>query len=131
MCYKLDKIEQLTKSITDSMEFVDQLTFALNTSNEGIAILDKDGNYIYLNKAHEQMFKYNEGEMIGKNWTILYNEQQVKYFVDNVFPTIAKDGKWSGKDVGICKDGSLVKEIVYLTALPDGGLVCTCIKDED
>ncbi len=131
MCDKIDKIEQLTKSITDSMEFVDQLTFALNTSNEGIAILDKEGKYIYLNRAHEAMFKYREGEMIGQSWTMLYNEKQVKYFVENVFPAIAKEGKWSGKDVAIAKDGSLVKEIVYLTALPDGGLVCTCIKDDD
>ena len=131
MCKKLDKIEKLTKEITDSMEFVDQLTFALNTSNEGTAILDKEGKYIYLNRAHEAMFKYREGEMLGQSWTMLYNEKQVKYFVENVFPEIANEGKWNGKDVAIAKDGSLVKEIVYLTALPDGGLVCTCIKDDD
>ncbi len=130
MCEKLDKIEKLTKKITKSMEFVDQLTFALDTSNEGIAILDASGKYVYLNKSHERMFKYDPGEMIGQSWTILYNEKQIKYFTENVFPAIAKNGKWHGKDIGICKDGSLVKEIVYLTSLPDGGLVCTCIKDE-
>ena len=112
MCEKIDKIEQLTKKMTDSMEFVDQLTFALNTSNEGIAILDKDGKYIYLNRAHEKMFKYGRGEMLGQTWEILYTDEQVKYFVENVFPEIAKKGKWSGKDVATAKDGSLVKEIV-------------------
>jgi PAS domain S-box-containing protein len=131
MCEKLDKIEKLTNELSGSMEFIDKLFFALNSSNEGIAILDKEGKYIYLNKAHEEMFKYNEGEMLGKTWEILYTDEQVKYFIENVFPEIAKEGKWNGKDVAIAKDGSLVKEIVYLTALPDGGLVCTCIKDEN
>ena len=131
MCDKIDKIEQLTKELSGSMAFIDKLLFALNSSNEGIAILDKEGKYIYLNRSHERMFKYGEGEMIGQSWTILYNEKQVKYFVENVFPEIAKKGKWKGEDVAIAKDGSLVKEIVYLTALPDGGLVCTCIKDDD
>ena len=131
MCDKIDKIEQLTKELSGSMAFIDKLLFALNSSNEGTAILDKEGKYIYLNRAHEAMFKYGEGEMLGQSWTILYNETQVKYFVENVFPEIAKEGKWKGEDVAIAKDGSLVKEIVYLTALPDGGLVCTCIKDDD
>jgi PAS domain S-box-containing protein len=131
MCEKLDKIEELTNELSGSMEFIDKLLFALNSSNEGIAILDKDGVYLYLNKAHEEMFGYKEGEMFGKTWQILYNEEQIKHFVENVFPVISKEGKWNGKEVATAKDGSLVKEIVYLTALPDGGLVCTCIKDED
>jgi PAS domain S-box-containing protein len=130
MCEKLDEIRKLTEQISNSMEFVDKLIAALDTSNEGIAILDKDGNYIYLNKAHEEMFKYGKGEMIGLSWTILYTKEQIEYFGKNVFPAIGKEGKWNGKDIATCKDGSLQKEIVYLTALPDGGLICTCIKDE-
>jgi PAS domain S-box-containing protein len=110
------------------MEFVDKLTTALNTSNEGIAILDKDGIYIYLNKAHEEMFGYESGEMIGKAWEILYTPEQVEYFKENVFPVVGATGKWYGEETGICKDGSKIKERVYLTALPDGGLICTCIK---
>jgi len=104
------------------------LKLAINTSHEGIAVLDKDGIYTYLNKAHEEMFKYNEGEMLGKSWQILYTPEQVNYFINEVFPIIGKEGKWSGNDVAICKDGSLQAEKVYLTALPDGGLVCLCIK---
>ena len=124
----LDKIKQLTESISVQMDFVDKLIAALETSNEGIAILDKDGIYIYINKAHEKMFKYNKGEMLGKSWTILYDEKKIKYFVEEVFPILGQQGYWQGEDVGICKDGSLQKEKVYLTSLPDGGLVCTCIK---
>jgi len=131
MCDKIDLIQQLTNEISESMNFVDKLISALNTSNEGIAILDKEGKYIYLNATHEKMFKYNSGEMLGKSWSILYNEKQIEYFVNNVFPLLAKKGSWKGKDVAICKDGSKMKEIVYLTALPDGGLICTCIKNED
>lgn len=131
MCDKINKIKELGEKLTNQMEFVDKLIEALDTTKEGIAILDKDGNYVFLNTAHQEMFKYKEGEMVGKSWTILYTEKQIEYFVQNVFPVVAEKGNWNGKDVAICKDGSLVKEIVYLTSLPDGGLVCTCIKDED
>jgi PAS domain S-box-containing protein len=130
MCDKINKIKELGEKLTNQMEFVDKLIEALDTTKEGIAILDKDGKYVFLNTAHQEMFKYNEGEMLGKSWTILYNEKQIEYFAKNVFPVVAENGSWNGKDVAICKDGTLIKEIVYLTALPDGGLVCTCIKDE-
>lgn len=128
MCDKIRRLRELTSEISEEISLVSKLTTALDTSNEGIAILDKDGIYIYLNKAHEQMFKYGSGEMLGKSWTILYPEEKIKYFTESVFPVLGEKGHWEGEDVGICKDGSLQPEKVYLTLLPDGGLVCTCIK---
>jgi len=130
MCDKINKIKELGEKLTNQIEFVDKLIAAIDTSKEGLAILDKDGNYVFLNTAHQEMFKYSDGEMLGKSWTILYTEKQIEYFVKNVFPVVSEIGSWKGKDVAICKDGTLVKEMIYLTALPDGGLVCTCIIDE-
>ena len=124
----LNKIEDLSNGIGDLLEFNSQLIDALNTSTEGIAILDADGNYIWLNKAHEKMFGYEHKELIGQSWTVLYNEEDLDYFAENVFPVIARDGKWKGKATAIQKDKTTkVEEMLFLTALENGGLICTCI----
>jgi len=122
-------LEILSERVSKVFAENDALKMAINCSHEGIAILNKEGIYTYINKAHEEMFKYEKGEMLGQSWTILYSDKQIKYFTDEVFPIIAKDGKWSGRDVAICKDGSLQAERVFLTSLPDGGLICLCIKE--
>lgn len=124
----LNKIEDLSNDIGDLLEFNYQLINALNTSTEGIAILDAEGNYIWLNKAHEEMFGYDHKELIGQSWTVLYKEEDLEYFTKNVFPIIEKDGKWNGKATAIKKDKTTkVDEMLFLTALDNGGLICTCI----
>lgn len=123
----LNKIAQLTKDVDDLMNFKHQIIKAVNTSHEGIAILDKEGNYTYVNEAHETMFGYDKGELYGKNWTVIYKPEEVERFKTSVFPTIEKDGRWSGEATAIKKDGiTPVNEMVYLTSLSDGGLICTC-----
>lgn len=126
MCDKLDKIKTLSERISNQMEFVDTLMAALDTSHEGIAILNEKGEYTWMNSAHEAMFGYSEGELIGKTWEVLYDESDIKYFQKNVFPLIASEGKWNGKYVAKDKLGNPVNEDVYLTSLPNGGLICTC-----
>lgn len=121
------QIKLLTDKINTINKFNDHLIHAINTSHEGIAILDKDGNYTWMNTAHEVMFGYDKDELLGKSWATIYKPEDVEWFVANVFPIIGEKGKWSGNATAISKDGiTPVYEMVYLTALNDGGLICTC-----
>ena len=123
----LDRLSELANKLDSLQLFNSRLIEAINTSHEGIALLDVDGIYVYMNKAHESMFGYGEGELIGKSWTILYSEEDLQWFGENVFPIIEREGKWSGEATAISKDGkTLVYEDLYLTSLGDGGLICTC-----
>ena len=124
----LDKLKEVAEDIGKLMKFNTQLIDALNTSTEGIAILDSEGKYVWLNKAHEEMFGYEHKELIGQSWTVLYKKKDLADFATNVFPIIEKEGKWKGKATAIQKDKkTIVKEMLYLTALTNGGLICTCI----
>jgi len=128
----LEHIKKLSTEVGELLKFKDKLIDALNSSSEGIALLDEEGKYIWLNKAHSEMFGYCHTELIGKSWEILYRKEDLQFFYDNAFPELEKNGKWHGESVGIKKDGkTLVKESVYLTSLKDGGLICTCISLED
>lgn len=123
----LIRIQKLSSELDQFFTFSNHLILAINTSHEGIAILDKDGIYTWMNSAHETMFGYDKNELIGKSWTTIYKPDDIKWFSENVFPVIAKEGKWSGEAIAIAKDGvTPVYEYVYLTSLPDGGLICTC-----
>jgi PAS domain S-box-containing protein len=123
---KFEDIKNLSEKISNIFKQNELLKMAINTSHEGIAILNEKGEYIYLNEAHAEMFGYSVDELIGKTWQILYKEKDIKYFVNEVFPIIEQNGKWSGKYIGYAKNGNPVNEEVYLTSLPNGGLVCTC-----
>lgn len=123
---KFEDIKILSEKISNIFKQNELLKMAINTSHEGIAILNKKGEYIYLNEAHAEMFGYSVDELIGKTWQILYKEKDVEYFVNEVFPIIEQNSKWSGRYVGYAKNGTPVNEEVYLTSLPNGGLVCTC-----
>jgi PAS domain S-box-containing protein len=125
--HRITRIAKLGKQLNAEMEFNAKLIAAINTSIEGIALLDENGYYIYMNRAHETMFGYSEGEMIGKSWTMLYTEKDVEKFVATIFPEIEKNGYWKGEATAIHKDGKTkVDEYLTLTATDDGWLICTC-----
>lgn len=123
---KFEDIKILSEKISNIFKQNELLKMAINTSHEGIAILNDKGEYIYMNEAHAEMFGYSVNELIGKTWQILYKEKDVEYFINEVFPIIEQNGKWSGRYIGYAKNGTPVFEEVYLTSLPNGGLVCTC-----
>lgn len=123
---KFEDIKILSDKISNIFKQNELLKMAINTSHEGIAILNEKGEYIYLNEAHAEMFGYTADELIGKTWQILYKEKDIEYFINEVFPIIEQNGRWSGRYVGYAKNGNVVNEEVYLTSLPNGGLVCTC-----
>lgn len=125
----LSNIEEI-KSLSDKISLLfkqnELLRLAINTSHEGIAILNENGEYIYINEAHAEMFGYTVDELIGKTWEVLYKPNDIDFFKTIVFPIIFANGKWNGKYIGYKKNGSEVKEEVYLTLLPNNYLVCTC-----
>jgi PAS domain S-box-containing protein len=125
----LSNIEEI-KSLSDKISLLfkqnELLRLAINTSHEGIAILNENGEYIYINEAHAEMFGYTVEELIGKTWEILYKPNDIDFFKTIVFPIIFANGKWNGKYIGYKKNGDEVNEEVYLTLLPNNYLVCTC-----
>ena len=100
---------------------------AIEHAFDGIALLDKSGNYTYMNKAHVDLFGYDSAdELYGKSWQSIYTTEAADRLQKEVFPVLGKKGNWSGETIGISKDKKPVMQYVSLTSLPDGGLVCVC-----
>lgn len=106
------------------------LAQALDFSDEGFALTDPDGNYIYINAAHLRMYGYDRPQdLLGRSWRTLYTPEWVSHFEEAVLPLIPRDHVWRGQVLGRRRNGSSFLAGVTLTLLPDGKITCNC-RDE-
>lgn len=105
---------------------VERQIAALETALDGIAILDEEGRYVYVNPAHADMYGFEEpGDLIGQSWRLLYEDAQVQFLEEEVLPAL-QEGGWIGEVPARQADGASITTRISLTPLEAGGLVCVC-----
>lgn len=98
---------------------------ALESSMDGIAILDANDLFTYVNQAHVWKYGYeNPDELLGQHWNILYERETINEFEQEIFPHLDEHGNWRGESIGLRKDGSQFPQELSLSRLEGGGLVC-------
>lgn len=112
---------------TENPVFLDKMKVAVESSMDGIALLDASGKYYYLNEVHIRMFGYEmEAELIGQSWQFIYDKPEIERIDKEIFPVLMKEGKWRGETIGKSKTGEPVYQDISLTILDDGGIICIC-----
>ena len=102
-----------------------QQATAMNTTSDGMGILDSDGRYIYVNEAHARVYGFKgPEELIGQTWEVLYDEPELRRFHDIIMPAFWESGRWQGEAVGCRRDKTTFPQELSLTRLQGGGLVC-------
>lgn len=97
---------------------------AMETSIDGMAIINASGECVYVNHAQARIYGYDSPQdLIGKHWLIFYDAHEGKRFLDNIIPTARANGSWFGQVLGRRKDGCKFPQEVSLTYLDDGGLI--------
>ncbi len=97
---------------------------AMENAMDGIAILDSDHKYIYMNQAHANIYGYNTPEeLVGASWKKLYKDEHLKKF-QAIMPELLQLKKWRGEATGLKKDGSTFYQDVSLSLLEDESLIC-------
>lgn len=101
---------------------------AIEISPDGIAILNNEGLYTYLNDAHVRMYGFEkQEELIGKSWKELYSAEEISRIEQQIFPLLLNEGTWSGETIGMNRlTGKEIHTEISLTFLPDQGMVCIC-----
>mgnify|MGYP006275054745 FL=1 len=97
---------------------------AMEVAMDGIAILDGD-EYVYMNRAHADVFDYDPEELLGWEWRDLYGDDEVERIEAEVFPELEAAGSWRGETTGRKRDGSPVQQDLGLALLESGELICT------
>lgn len=109
----------------ESIEILKLKELAISSAHDGIALLDAEGKYYYLNEAHVKPFGYDhEQELIGKTWHAIYPPEEIERLERDMFPLLVEHGKWTGETRGITKQGTPVYQETSLTFLKDGGIIC-------
>lgn len=102
-----------------------QQVAAIEASDDGIALTDASGTFVFMNRAHANMFGYSEpSALIGRPWTDLYEPAEAKRIETTALPVVANVGQWRGETVGRRRDGSPIAQEIALSRGPEGGAVC-------
>jgi two-component system cell cycle sensor histidine kinase/response regulator CckA len=103
----------------------DLLLCAIESSTDGVAILDANERYVFLNRAHTEVYGFTSpAELIGKHWSILYSEEELTKFETVIMPELRQHGWWRGEAIGRRKNDSDFHQELTLTVFSEGGLIC-------
>ncbi|MDZ7746589.1 MAG: PAS domain S-box protein [Halobacteriales archaeon] len=97
---------------------------AIETAREGISILN-DGQFIYVNEAYANLYGYEPAKLIGERWDLIYPDENVAEFRDEILPIVENTGTWHGETVGLRADGSTFVQDQTIAETDSGELVCT------
>lgn len=98
---------------------------ALEEAIDGMAILDDDGRFVFVNEAHAEVYGYDDPEdLVDDHWSILYDEPELERIEEEIMPQLERQGSWRGRARGLRADGSTFLQELSLSALNDGGMVC-------
>lgn len=99
----------------------------LEQSKEGFALTDAEGRFLYMNAEHLRMFGFEQSaDVLGRPWTILYEDREIAFIQNTVFPILARERCWTGVLPAKRRDGGSFSEDLTLSLLSDGRIVCNC-----
>jgi PAS domain S-box-containing protein len=100
-------------------------TLAMDSAINGLAILDAQGKYIYVNAAYARMIgNTNREAMLGKSWREISTSGDVAPVASEIRQALKQHGKWFGPLTVPHSDGTAVAMEMAITTLPDGGTIC-------
>lgn len=98
---------------------------AIGSAMDGVAIFDPNRIYRYANDAYARITGYGRpDELLGNSFSLIYDEQQISWIRQNIFPVLNKEGRWHGELKARRKDGSTFVQDASITQLKDGTCVC-------
>jgi len=110
---------------TRTADMVRRQASALDSAVDGMAIVDKEGKYSYVNDGYARLMGNATREAIlGKAWQAdIAKSGSGKSYDAEIWSALQKEGKWYGIVEVPRGQGTYVPVEVAVTLLPDGGVV--------
>ncbi len=119
----------LEESQTQQESINKTLFSAFEAAWDGMAILNAEQRYVYLNEAHLRTYGYERlEELQGKSWRMLYGADELRRFDEEIIPLLQESGWWRGEAVGRRCDGTSFDQELTLLRAGDTNLICV-VKD--
>ena len=98
---------------------------AMEASVDGMAILNTEDEYVYVNQAHVDVYGYDDEEdLLGNTWRMLYEDEEIERIENEILPELERDDVWRGEATGTRADGTEFPQELSLSHMEDGGLIC-------
>ncbi|MFP7474246.1 EAL domain-containing protein [Niallia taxi] len=113
--HQLDKFVFSKKELATAKNTLIDYNFALESVSLGIGITNENGQFEFVNKAHQELYGYNLKEFLTKSWRDCYSIETIDQLNREVVPVLERYGKWKGEVVGIRKDGSRFPQEIIIS----------------
>ena len=98
-----------------------QFKTIVDRASYGAAIVDLDGNFLYVNEAFARMHQYAPEELAGKHLAVFHNQEQLPR-VTQLNQWLLSEGAYSAEEVWHArKDGSVFPTLMNATVIKDEG----------
>ncbi|MBD2048044.1 PAS domain-containing protein [Coleofasciculus sp. FACHB-64] len=119
--------QQAQEELVNAQSELRRQLVAVESALDGMAILNAEDEYIYLNDAHIKIFGYdNINDLLGKTWHKLFYPDEINRLAQEVVPILLREGEWCGEAIGKKQDGSTFFLEISLTYTEEGFRVCIC-----
>ncbi len=106
-------------------ETVRRQMLAMDSSTDGIAIIDEKGTHVYANSAFAQMLGFvGPQKVVGQPWRNVYGLQDLDKLEPEIRRCLALNNQWSSVIWLRGSEGGKLSVDMTVTAMPDGGTVC-------
>lgn len=101
-------------------------SLVIESALDGMAILDKNERFVYLNDAYLRVHGYSStSDLIGQHWSMVYGEGERSRLSNDLMPLLQKRGRLCVEALGTRKSGTVFPQELSLTTIPDDGFICT------
>ena len=108
-------------------ETVRRQTLAMDSSVDGISILNEEGVHIYANTAYAHMLGLEgPGQIVGLPWRSVYSLQPIDKLEPQIRAALARSYRWSSTLQLQRPDGRNLAVEFTINAMPDGCTACVC-----
>ena len=112
------ELEEWVARRGQEMDRLELIFRAAEQSTEGMAIVDLEGNLLFLNKAFASMHGYGPEELVGKNLSIFHTPEQMQS-VDAANLELRKTGTFSGEIWHARRDGTVFPTLMQNSLFRD------------
>ncbi len=109
-----------TRELLESQEQLRLLSSAVEQSTEGMAVLDIDGHYVFVNNAFARMFGSAPGELVGTHFSTLYAAEQLP-LAEAANREVMETGEFFGELLQLRRDGSSFPALLHSSLITDEG----------
>ncbi|WP_336338176.1 PAS domain S-box protein [Haloarcula brevis] len=97
---------------------------AMNEAWDGIATLDHEGRFTYLNDAYAETFGYERDALLGEHWKTVHSAESLETVENEILPAVEENGTWTGETRLERADGTQFVGEHTVASIGNDGAVC-------